>query len=191
VDTSSAFFIGHRPGARELGMYRDIPEELRTLIEPIVADHGLELMDAELVRGRGAWKLRVVVDTPAGDGRVSVEACAHVSREVGTQLDASDAIPSRYLLEVSSPGLDRPLSREKDFAAAADGRDVKIETRVPLEGRRHFRGRLVHFDGERAHIAVEGQEYAIPFAQVAKANVVYPFSSADFAAQRDGTPELD
>ena len=172
-------------------MYRDIPEELRTLIEPIVADHGLELMDAELVRGSGARKLRVVVDTPSGDGRVSVEACAQVSRELGTQLDAADVIPSRYLLEVSSPGLDRPLAREKDFMAAADGRDVKIETRVPLDGRRRFRGQLLRFDGETAHVSVEGQEYAIPFAQVAKANVVYPFSSADFAAQRDGTPELD
>ncbi len=174
-------------------MYRDIPEELRTLIEPIVTDHGLELMDADLVRGRGPWQLRVTVDTPAGDGQVSVESCAEVSREVATQLDAADAIAQAYTLEVSSPGLDRPLAREKDFVAAAaeDGSDVKIETRVPLEGRRRFRGRLVGFDGETARVAVDGQEFAIPFAQVAKANVVYQFSSADFSAQRGGTPELD
>jgi len=172
-------------------MYRDIPEELRTLIEPIVADHGLELMDADLVRGRGPWQLRVVLDTPAGDGAVSVEACADVSREIGTQLDATDAIAHRYTLEVSSPGLDRPLAREKDFAAAADGRDVRIETRAPLEGRRRFRGRLVGFDGETARVAVDGREFAIPFAQVAKAHVVYAFSSADFAARREPNPELD
>jgi ribosome maturation factor RimP len=179
-------------------MYRDIPEELRALIEPIVADHGLELMDAELVRGRGPWQMRVVLDTAAGDGAVSVESCAEVSRELGTQLDAADAIPQRYTLEVSSPGLDRPLSREKDFAAAADGRDVKIETRVPLDGRRRFRGRLVGFDGETARVSVDGREYAIPFAQVAKANVVYQFSSADFHGRRgdtpsrgDGSPELE
>ncbi len=165
-------------------MYRDIPEELRTLIEPIVADHGLELMNAELVRGRGPWQLRVVLDTAAGDGAVAVEACAQVSREIATGLDAADTIAQQYTLEVSSPGLDRPLSREKDFAAAADGRDVKIETRVPVEGRKRFRGQLVRFDGETAHVEVDGQEFAIPFAQVAKANVVYQFSSADFAAQR-------
>ena len=174
-------------------MYRDIPEELRTLIEPIVTDHGLELMDVDVVRGGTPWQVRLVVDTPAGDGRVSVQACADVSRELGTQLDAVDAIAQAYHLEVSSPGLDRPLSREKDFAAAAneDGSDVKIETRVPLDGRRRFRGRLVRFDDETAHVAIDGQEFAIPFAQVAKANVVYQFSSADFAAGRDERPELD
>jgi len=173
-------------------MYRDVPEELRTLIEPIVTDHGLELMDAELVRGRGPWQLRVVVDTLAGDGAVPVERCADVSRELETQLDAADAIPHRYTLEVSSPGLDRPLSREKDFARAARdaSSDVKIETRVPLDGRRRFRGRLVAFDGETAHMEVDGREYAIPFAQVAKAHLIYPFSSADFNARR-GAPELE
>jgi len=169
-------------------MYRDIPEELRTLIEPIVRDHGLELMDADLVRGRGPWQLRVVVDTPSGDGRVSVEQCAQVSRELGTALDAGDVIDHRYLLEVSSPGLDRPLSRERDFAAA-DGCDVKIETRVPVDGRRRFHGRLVDFDGETARVSVDGREYAIPFAQVVKANLIYRFSRADFAARRDGSPE--
>jgi ribosome maturation factor RimP len=166
-------------------MYRDIPEELLSLIEPIVQDHGLELMDAELIRGRGPWQLRVVVDTPQGDGRVSVESCAHVSREVGTQLDASDVVEHRYVLEVSSPGLDRPLSREKDFVCAR-GADVKIETRVPVGGRRRFTGRLVEFDGETATVDVDGREHAIPFAQVAKANVIYRFSRADFTAQRDG-----
>ena len=174
-------------------MYRDIPEELKTLIEPIVIDHGLELMDADLVRGRGPWQLRVVVDTPAGDGAVSVERCADVSRELGTQLDASEAIDHAYTLEVSSPGLDRLLAREKDFVAAAadSGSDVKIETRVPLDGRRRFRGRLVGFDGQTARVSVDGREFAIPFAQVAKAHVVYPFSAADFAPRRSGSPELE
>ena len=166
-------------------MYRDIPEELRTLIEPIAQDHGLELMDAELVRGRGPWQLRVVVDTPQGDGLVSVEACAAVSREIGTQLDANDAIEHRYTLEVSSPGLDRPLAREKDFVAA-EGADVKIETRAPVGGRRRFKGRLLGFDGEVATVRVDGEDHAIPFAQVAKANVIYHFSPADFTARREG-----
>jgi ribosome maturation factor RimP len=130
------------------------------------------------------------VDTPEGDGRVSVERCAEASREIGSALDAADAIPNRYLLEVSSPGLDRPLTRERDFvAAAAAGAEVKIETRAPLEGRRHFRGALSRFEADTAHVAVDGRPYAIPFAQVAKANVVYRFSRADFAARRDGSPE--
>ena len=71
-------------------MYRDIPEEMRALIEPIVDEHGLELVDADLKRGRAPWTLRVIVDTPEGDGLVPVEDCARVSREIGSHLDARD-----------------------------------------------------------------------------------------------------
>lgn len=162
-------------------MHRDIPEELLTLIEPIAEDHGLELVDAELVRGH----LRVVVDTAQGDGRVPVDTCAEVSRELSHQLDAADLVAGRYVLEVSSPGLDRPLARPKDFVLAC-GQDVRVETRAPIEGRRRFKGRLVRFEDEVAHVAVDGREYAIPFASVAKGKVVYRFSRADFAARRDG-----
>ncbi len=164
-------------------MYRDIPEELKTLIEPIVQDHGLELVDAELVRGR-SWQLRVVVDTPEGDGRVPVDTCARVSREVGTQLDADDAIAQAYTLEVSSPGLDRVLARDKDFRAAC-GQDVKLETRGPIEGRRRFKGRLLRFEGDVVTVESDGREFAIPFGDVSRANVVYRFTRADFSARRD------
>jgi ribosome maturation factor RimP len=161
-------------------MYRDIPEELKNLIEGIVEDHRLELVDAERVGGR----LRVTVDTREGDGRVAVDTCAEVSRELSHQLDATDVVSGSYVLEVSSPGLDRPLAREKDFVAA-EGQDVKVETRAPIEGRRRFHGRLVRFEDAVAHVDVDGREYAIPFAEVAKAKRVYRFSRADFAARRD------
>lgn len=161
-------------------MYRDIPEEIRSLVEPIVVDHGLELVDAELRRGRAPWTLRVIVDTRAGDGRVPVDACAAVSRDVGAQLDAVDAIPSRYQLEVSSPGLDRVLAREKDFRAAC-GQEVRIETRRPIAGRRRFHGRLVGFEGDEVRVSVDGALVTIPFADVARARSVYEFSREDFA----------
>jgi ribosome maturation factor RimP len=161
-------------------VYRDIPEEMRALIEPIVDEYGLELVDADLKRGRAPWTLRVIVDTPEGDGRVPVEECARVSREIGSHLDAADLIPSRYSLEVSSPGLDRVLAREKDFAAAC-GREVKIETRAPLGGRRRFRGRLVGFDDGVARLLVDGEEVEIAFVDVARANAVYEFTREDFA----------
>jgi len=161
-------------------MYRDIPEELRALIEPIVQAHGLELVTADLVRGRGPWELRVTVDTPAGDGHVSIDSCAALSRELGTSLDAVDAIPTRYKLEVGSPGLDRRLGREKDFARAC-GSEVAIETRRPLDGRRRFRGRLVGFDGTTATVSVDGRDYAVPFDEIGKAHKVYEFTRADFA----------
>ncbi|MDH5306861.1 MAG: ribosome maturation factor RimP [Myxococcales bacterium] len=163
-------------------MYRDIPEDLRALIEPVVEAAGFELVDVRITRGRPPWLLRITIDTPLGDGRVSVDRCAEVSREVEVQLDAADAIASAYRLEVSSPGLDRVLAREKDFAAAC-GSEVRIETRRPLAGRRRFRGLLLGFDGGTAKLCVDGQEIGIPFAEVAKANAVYNFTPADFAGR--------
>ena len=161
-------------------MYRDIPEEMRELIEPILDDHGLELVDVDLKRGRAPWTLRVIVDTPEGDGLVPVDGCAQVSREIGSHLDAEDLIPARYTLEVSSPGLGRVLAREKDFAAAC-GREVKLETRAPRDGRRRFRGRLVGFDDQVARLLIDGEEVEIAFADVARANAVYEFTREDFA----------
>lgn len=161
-------------------MYRDIPTELREVIEPIVEAHGLELVDADLHRGRAPWTLRVIVDTSDGDGRVSVERCAEVSRELGTHLDARDVIPVPYRLEVSSPGLSRVLGREKDFHAAL-GADVAVETRRPLDGRRRFRGRLLGLQAGVLRLALEGSEVAIPLTEVAKAHTVYRFTREDFA----------
>ena len=150
------------------------------MIEPVVEAAGLELVDVSLVRGRQPWSLRVTIDTRAGDGRVPVDACASVSREVATHLDAADAIPVSYRLEVSSPGLDRLLAREKDFSAAC-GEEVAIETRQPLDGRRRFRGTLVAFEGGVARMRVDGSECAIPFDAVARAHTIYHFTRADFA----------
>jgi ribosome maturation factor RimP len=162
-------------------VYRDIPEELRALIEPVVESAGLELVDVLVTRGRRPWLLRVTIDTPEGDGRVPVDRCAEVSREIETHLDAADAVPAEYRLEVSSPGLDRLLAREKDFTAAC-GSEVRIETRRPLEGRRrHFRGQLIAFEGGVARLTVDGRDVEIPFADVAKANTIYKFTRADFA----------
>ncbi len=166
-------------------MYRDIPEPLRELIEPVVEASGLELVDATITRGRPPLLLRITIDTPEGDGRVPVERCAAVSREVETQLDAADAISSSYRLEVSSPGLDRVLAREKDFLRACGG-EVRIETVRPLEGRRRFRGLLRAFEGGVARLEVDGREFDIAFDEVARAHSVYQFSRADFAKSAQG-----
>ena len=136
-------------------VYRDIPPELRALIEPIVEANGYELVDVEVRRGRPPWLVRITIDTPQGDGRVPVDHCAKVSREVGTHLDAEDLIERSYRLEVSSPGLNRMLARERDFAAAC-GCDVSVETRRPLDNRRRFRGRLESFEGGIARFAWTG-----------------------------------
>jgi len=164
-------------------VYRDIPEDLRRLIEPVVEQHGCELVDVENASGGGrSGVLRITVDRKEGDGRVAVERCAEISREVGTVLDAHDAMPGSYNLQVSSPGLDRLLSREKDFAAAC-GQEVKLKTRRPVGGRRRFKGRLLGFDGGIAALLVDGQQFEVPFEEIEKANSLYQFSRADFASE--------
>jgi ribosome maturation factor RimP len=165
-----------------VSVYREIPEELRALIEPVVDGTGFELVDVQLARGGKPWTLKITIDTPECDGRVSVDSCAAISRELGSQLDVADAIEAGYRLEVSSPGLDRPLAREKDFASAC-GREVQIETRQPISGRRRFRGVLLRFEEDVAAIEVDGNEVEICFAEVSKAKTVYQFSRADFVGR--------
>jgi ribosome maturation factor RimP len=160
-------------------VYRDIPEELRVLIEPVVGDAGFELVDALLTRGRAPWLLRVTIDTPQGDGRVPIERCASVSREIGSQLDAADAIPVLPAGGVLA-GLDRLLAREKDFLLAR-GCEVQVETLGPIDGRRRFRGILLEFEAGTARISVDGREFSLPFAEIAKAHVIYKFTRDDFA----------
>jgi len=192
-------------------MYGDIPDDLRQLIEPIVADHGLELLDVEVQRSARPRRLRITVDQPSGDGRVTVDACALLSREIETHLDASGFMDDggraehggrairgpraardkdkdrereeegggAYHLEVSSPGLDRALTREKDFDREV-GSEVRLSTRRAIAGRRRFRGRLAAFDGETATVVVDGEPYGVPFGEIERANRVYEFSAADF-----------
>lgn len=166
-------------------MYHKIPEDLRVLIEPVVADYQLELVDAEVSSSARAPKVRVIVDTPEGDGRVPIDRCAQVSREIGTCLDAQSEFPADYQLEVASPGLDRVLARPKDFGAAC-GREIKVETGELVAGRRHFRGQLQTFDGKSLLVAVDGNSVEIPFSAVKRANQVYEFSSSDFASASAG-----
>lgn len=161
-------------------MYRDIPADLRGLVEPIALDHGYELVDAEVQRGRPGM-LRITVDNPSGDGRVPVDSLAVLSREIETQLDAADWMEGSYRLELASPGLDRVLGREKDFeAACATGSEVKIRTRRSHDGRRRFTGVLVGFDEGTVRLRSDGEEFAIRFDDIEKANTVYKFTSADF-----------
>ncbi len=164
-------------------MYRDIPDDLRSLIEPIVAERGCELVDVEIRPRSSEGMIRVIIDSQEADEKVSVASCEGVSREVGAQLDAANYMPGRYRLEVTSPGLDRTLAREKDFLAAR-GSEVKIRTRRMVGERRKFRGLLVDFQAGIASVKVDEQEVQIPFDAVESANSVYQFSRDDFAGKR-------
>ena len=160
-------------------MYHQIPTDLLALLEPLVADHGLELVDAEVSPGA---VVRVVVDTLDGDGRVSVDRCAELSREIATHLDTRADLSEDYRLEVASPGLNRILSREKDFVAAC-GREIKLETAEALQGRKRFRGPLRSFEAGVAVVEVDGQPVPIPLEAVKRAHQIYEFSSSDFARE--------
>jgi ribosome maturation factor RimP len=154
-------------------MYSAIPRDLLEVIEPIVRDHGLEVVDAAPPVGGKSRRLHVILDTPEGDGRVTLDECAAVSREIGHALDASDLIHGAYVLEISSPGIDRVLGREKDFERA-QGRKVSIDLAEPLDGRRHFRGELVMFEQKEMCVETESGRVRIPFDQVARAKAFYP-----------------
>lgn len=154
-------------------MYHEIPPEMLALLEPVARDHGLEIVDAEAKRGPARTQVRVVVDTPAGDGRVSVETCAALHREIAQGLYASGLIPGEVALEVSSPGVDRVLGRAIDFERAL-GRTVDLETREALQGRRHFKGELVAFEAERALLRQDQEDVAIPLALIRRARALYP-----------------
>jgi len=161
--------------AFELGPVREIAER-------VAASSGLEVVDVEMRGGGKSRMLRIVIDkAPAG---VTHEDCANLSREVSTILDVEDVVPGgSYVLEVSSPGLDRKLSRPADFARFTGSR-VKLTTRNPVDGNRHFVGRLESFhdghltlelDGERKQSrAAESapQKLEIELANVEKANLV-------------------
>src|SRR6059036_3661078 len=117
-------------------------ERVREIAERVAASSGLEVVEVELRGGGKSRMLRIVIDKPAG---VTHEDCANVSREVGTILEVEDAMPGgSYLLEVSSPGLDRKLVRPADYERFTGSR-VKLTTHQPINGNRHFEGRLESF----------------------------------------------
>ncbi len=157
-------------------MYKDISSNMLDMIEPVAEAHGLEIVDATVKRGQGRCQVRIIVDTPSGNGKVTVDQCAGVSREISHGLDANDAIPGSYLLEVCSPGVDRVLARALDFERAV-GSKVALETHEARDGRRRFRGQLVAFDEDHAHVRSEQLDVRIPLAAIARAKAFYPFDS--------------
>src|SRR5512140_3703341 len=121
-------------------------DHIREIVERVAASMGLELVEVEMRGGGKARMLRIFIDKPAG---VTHEDCANLSREVSTILDVEDAVGSgSYVLEVSSPGLDRKLFRPADFERFQGSR-VKLTTRMPVNGNRHFEGRLERFEAGR------------------------------------------
>lgn len=138
--------------------------------------HGVTLVELEVQRGKGKWLVRFYIDRedPEGGG-VDVEDCAEVSRAISKMLDAKDPIDSPYTLEVSSPGLERPLRREEDFRTYT-GSEVKIRVREPVSGRKNFTGTVLGVSEGGVSIRTEAEEeLSIPLKNIKRARLVYKY----------------
>ena len=144
---------------------------LLELLDPVAEAAGFEIVRLRLMAGKEQRRLQVMAETP--EGEMTVEGCARLSRAISEVLDAADPIKGEYLLEVSSPGIDRPLTRLKDFDAY-EGFEAKLELDRLAEGRKRFRGVLAGVEGDSVAIDLEGEEHTalIPFAWVVEAKLV-------------------
>ncbi len=145
----------------------EIIDRVRQLAGPLLTHERLELVEVEFRREARGWVLRLYVDR---EGGVTVDDCAEVSREMGRTLDVEDFISTPYTLEVSSPGLTRPLRDERDFVKYRNRR-VKVTTREPIGNRRQWKGRIRGVEGDRIELEVDGELFQIPLSNVAKANL--------------------
>ncbi len=148
-----------------------IIERVKEIVDPILSNEGMELVDIEYRREGRGWVLRLFIDK---EGGITLEHCAHISEELGRNLDVEDFIPNPYILEVSSPGLDRPLKREKDFIKYLQHR-IKVKTLDPIDKRRNFKGKLLRVSEGLIELEVEDRIIQIPLSNVAKANLEIDF----------------
>ena len=146
----------------------------------VLADLGLECIGVEFTPSQGQSTLRVFLDI---EGReINVEDCEAASREISAMLDVEDPIPGHYVLEVSSPGIDRPLFSAAQFAKVA-GTEVKILLKAPLDGRRRLRGKVVSVEGERISLEAEGKTFEFDHDAVESARVVPDWVALGYVPQ--------
>jgi len=148
-------------------MEQEIVDRVRAIADPIISDEAMELVDVEYRRESKGWVLRLYLDK---DGGVTLDDCTRISQEVGRSLDVEDFIQIPYTLEVSSPGLTRPLKTEKDFMKYRNSL-IKVKTLDPIQNRRQFKGRLLGVSANQIEMEAEGGIFQIPLSNVVKANL--------------------
>jgi ribosome maturation factor RimP len=151
-----------------------LPEEafnkIKALAEDLLQEEKMELADLELLREGRGWVLRLFIDKSGG---ITLDDCASISRQIGDQLEVEDLIPFRYTLEVSSPGLDRPLKKDQDFLRHI-GNQIQVITRSPWEGRSFFKGKMLDYQVSGAlSLAEKEKVWEIPVSLIAKARLVF------------------
>lgn len=141
------------------------------MFKPNVEDLGYQLVGIEYIRAGKHSTLRVYIDQEAG---ILVDDCAAVSREISALMDVEDPITNEYTLEVSSPGLERPLFSAEQYAAFI-GSEVKVQLRMPIQNRRRWKGIISSVDGEIICVNVDGTEERFALSNIQKANIVPKF----------------
>ncbi|MEJ7745623.1 MAG: ribosome maturation factor RimP [Luteimonas sp.] len=164
----------------------DKAQHIADLLTPTIASLGLELLGIDYLSTPGSAVLRLYIDVPAdaGEGRhVGIEHCEAVSREVSAQLDVEDPISSNYTLEVSSPGLDRPLFTLPQFARFI-GETAKVTMKLPQDGRRRLQGAIARVDDASVVFNVDGNDVQIAFDNIERAKLVPDWAALGFAATK-------
>ncbi|WP_028695130.1 ribosome maturation factor RimP [Pseudomonas cremoricolorata] len=146
-------------------------EQLQALLAPVVEGLGYQCWGIEYVSQGKHSVLRIYIDK---EGGILVDDCESVSRQASAILDVEDPISSEYTLEVSSPGMDRPLFTLEQFASHA-GEQVKIKLRIPFEGRRNFQGLLRGVEDQDVVVQVDDNEFLLPIDSIDKANIIPSF----------------
>jgi ribosome maturation factor RimP len=155
----------------------EIRNKVITLVEPVLAEQGLELVDVEHRREGHGQVLRLLVDRQGG---VDLDTLSRLSRELSVLLDVEEPVPGRYTLEVSSPGIHRPLRRPEHFIPYL-GKRVRIRSHLPLDGQRNFCGTLATVTGGGVTLQLDaGAQTYFEFSNIEKANYEHEFSAADF-----------
>ena len=153
---------------------RRIANQVLDLAEPLLHEFGFEMVDVEFQFERGRWILRIFIDK---DGGVTVDDCAHVSRELGDLIDAENIIDYPHVLEISSPGLNRPLRKERDFVRSI-GKVVRLRMARPINRRRNFTGRLANVRQGMISLLVDDNNLVeLPLKEIDKARLKYEFNN--------------
>ena len=145
-------------------------EELSKLLEPSIESLGYELSDLELKLGGRDGVIRVFIDKPEG---VGLSDCETVSRHISALLDVEDPLPGQYVLEVSSPGLDRKLTKPEHFQRFT-GEEVRVKLRFPVNGRKNYRGALLASNEDEIEVKVDGESHSLPLGTIESARLVPP-----------------
>ncbi len=148
-----------------------VTESIAELVTPIINENRLELVDVEYKKEGKNWFLRLFIDK---EGGVTVEDCTRVSRQIEDLIEVEEAVPSSYVLEVSSPGLNRPLKREKDFLRFK-GKLAHVTTYTPIHQQKNFKGTIRDFQKDVLILDIDSQRLEIPKDQIAKARLEIEF----------------